>query len=306
MADEARRLVIVCLTSDRQPALLARARALAEAAQLDVYVYRPLPDPVALASLKPGEAAAEAHAEAFGRAADELQHMLEWLAAQGLVADGKVEWQASPVPATLALIAELDPQLVLLGPGQKHNKVGQILRSDDDFELIRRCPAPLWLARRYPSARNVILAAIDPTHREDAANAIDHAIVDTALTLAEQLGGMQVHIVHTYTRQEHVPEMLAATLPAAAADGRNVDNCHAKQVHQIARAHNVDVAHVHISTGTLPEVIGPLIESMGVDVIVLGALSRNALKRMLVGGTAEKLLRAVDADILVVKALQTR
>ena len=84
----------------------------------------------------------------------------------------------------------------------------------------------------------------------------------------------------------------------AAVDPTHADDRHCAVDHLILRT---APEHVHVREGELVEITQSLLESMAVDLLVLSALSRSRLKRALVGGTAEKLLRAVDADILVIK-----
>ncbi len=40
---------------------------------------------------------------------------------------------------------------------------------------------------------------------------------------------------------------------------------------------------------------------MGADVVVMGAVSRSGLKRLLIGHTAERVLGSMPCDVLVVK-----
>jgi len=44
-----------------------------------------------------------------------------------------------------------------------------------------------------------------------------------------------------------------------------------------------------------------LAQESDVDLLVMGAVARSALGRLLIGNTAEKVLDAVDCDLLIIK-----
>jgi universal stress protein E len=79
-----------------------------------------------------------------------------------------------------------------------HPTLGRSIFSNTDWELIRGCPAPLWLVkpRRIPP-RPRIVAAIDPLHAHDKPAALDTAILSASIVLRDVLGG-ELDVFHAF------------------------------------------------------------------------------------------------------------
>ena len=58
---------------------------------------------------------------------------------------------------------------------------------------------------------------------------------------------------------------------------------------------------VHLGEGDTREVLIASIEELHADIVVMGAVARGALQRMLLGSTAELILDHVPCDLLIVK-----
>jgi universal stress protein E len=60
-------------------------------------------------------------------------------------------------------------------------------------------------------------------------------------------------------------------------------------------------SNVHLEEGDTRGVLTSMIEKLGADLVVMGAVSRGALKRLLLGSTAELLLDHIPCDLLIIK-----
>lgn len=60
--------------------------------------------------------------------------------------------------------------------------------------------------------------------------------------------------------------------------------------------------NLHLEVGGVNEVLERLARQLKIDVMALGAVSRSALKRVLIGSTAEVVLEHLPCDLLVVKS----
>jgi universal stress protein E len=56
-----------------------------------------------------------------------------------------------------------------------------------------------------------------------------------------------------------------------------------------------------VQLGVPSEVVPRFAQKIAADVVVMGAISRSALKRMFIGSTAERVLEYLPCDVLVVK-----
>lgn len=171
-----------------------------------------------------------------------------------------------------------------------------------DWELLRSCPVPVLLVGAKDTyQRPVILAAVDPAHKWAKPALLDARILGMGAMLSTAVRG-RLHAVHTY---ESVPlgmcpfegidastcQDLADRLTAAASArfGRTLR----KTLIRGRRAHLVDA----------PAVLGipTVARDIKADLVVLGAVSRSGLSRLLIGSTAELLLDRLRCDLLIVK-----
>jgi universal stress protein E len=63
----------------------------------------------------------------------------------------------------------------------------------------------------------------------------------------------------------------------------------------------VPAKNIHIELGGPTEVLPRMAGTLHADVLAMGVLSRSALRRALIGGTAEHVLERLPCDALVIK-----
>ncbi|MET0535850.1 MAG: universal stress protein [Steroidobacter sp.] len=186
-----------------------------------------------------------------------------------------------------------------------HTLAQRTFLTNTDWELIRRCPVPLLLTKAKPwGAQPCICAAVDPGHVDDKPAMLDHHILDLASTLARRLSG-DLHVLHAY-----IPAALVAAAASASA-AMVVDvspvmlaaerEYKMKQLLALVSDHQVPPANVHAKIGGTCEQLCLMAEQLDADVMTMGAISRSALKRILVGSTAELILERLPCDALIVK-----
>jgi nucleotide-binding universal stress UspA family protein len=69
----------------------------------------------------------------------------------------------------------------------------------------------------------------------------------------------------------------------------------------LAERNNIDAKNVHLIADTPNRAISQLVESLQVDLLTIGSVSRGSLQRLIVGRTTERVLNAVACDVLVVR-----
>jgi universal stress protein E len=62
----------------------------------------------------------------------------------------------------------------------------------------------------------------------------------------------------------------------------------------------------HVRPGAPVEELPLLAEEIGASVVVMGAVSRSAVRRLFIGNTAESVIDALSCDVLVVKPVDFR
>lgn len=188
-----------------------------------------------------------------------------------------------------------------------HQWLKRATLSAADWQLIRTCPAPLLLVKARPwSARPKLLAAVDPSHRDDQHAELDQAILAQADRLAAAVGAdaWVAHCVLSMASLEStaalalMPEALGT--PPEEYFGNLVQQLRAS-ILRLLEGRDIPAAQVRIVEGRPEKELPRLVDELGVDVLVTGGISRSRLEQVFIGGTAERLLDHIACDLLVVK-----
>lgn len=171
-----------------------------------------------------------------------------------------------------------------------------------DMRLLRNCPCPVWLTMPdRPHQHDRILAAIDPLAAGAVHKSLNRAILELASSLAEQEGG-DLHVVAAWNTPGE--ELLAGRMP----EDRLLEYVYKTQ--RLARQgldhllrhvrRKFDPENLHFHKGDASSVILQTAGTVEADLVVLGTVARN-LKSLLMGNTADTVLRQVTCSVLTVK-----
>jgi universal stress protein E len=172
-----------------------------------------------------------------------------------------------------------------------------------DWELVRHSPVPLLLVKSgRRAAKEVVLAAIDPLHANAKPGRLDSRILDAAGGMARALKGT-LHAFHAY-----MP--LSVTLAAGIGepvvwDSLEIDANHMQQiVREFTRAlrkSGIPSSRRHLRTGDVATELSASARRLHATLVVMGAVSRSGLERLLIGNTAQRVLDELKCDVLIVK-----
>lgn len=186
-----------------------------------------------------------------------------------------------------------------------HSAVSRALLTNTDWNLIRSCASPLWLVKpRDLHKEPVIVAAVDPMHEHDKPAELDDDILELAKTMA-QVTGARLEAFHSYD-----PRMAIATANANAYIPvsfpfeeleEQVVRDHEKRFREFAEKHDIDADNLHLVAGLTHEELPEFCRQIDASVVIMGAVSRNRLKRLFIGATAERTLEHLACDLLIVK-----
>lgn len=207
--------------------------------------------------------------------------------------------------AVLARALDLEPRFVMKGT-HFHSIAERAIMVDADWQLIRSCPYPLWLVKEGAYQQNpYIIAAVDPTHEHDKPAALDQAIVDAAKSISEPAGG-DLHLLHTYERLVGIGAEVSKTLKSMKLPIDEIDQRmqkeHRAALDAFADKNGFDDKHVHQLPGRTREILPSFARANKADLVVMGALARWGIKRMVIGSTTERVLDHLPCDVLVVRA----
>ncbi len=75
-----------------------------------------------------------------------------------------------------------------------------------------------------------------------------------------------------------------------------------ESLEEICRSHGLEPDRVRLEQGFAVELLPRLAETLGADLLVMGAISRSRLRELFIGSTAERILDRLHCDVLVVKS----
>ncbi|HSN17352.1 MAG TPA: universal stress protein [Gammaproteobacteria bacterium] len=289
MTARSRYMVLVPSSLERSPALF-RAMALAKESEAKLL----------LASFEYDGALAKLQAKGFDLAAylEGRKHELERFAAhlrrEGFAVEAAVHWGRPLTDLLLAEVEKLAPDMVIKDVHVEPT-VRRLLLTGQDYELLRRCPAPLMLVRQgAPNLPTRMLAAVDPLDE----NFRPHELNAQILGAAEKYGmlcGASVDVVNVL---EPVP------LKAGSAYGFLIEEYrrnHEWALRELGNEYGIEERHLHLLAGFPVDALASFIATQRIDLLIMGTVSRSRLERLEMGSVAEKLFARLDCDVLAVK-----
>jgi len=230
--------------------------------------------------------------------------LVGWMREAGLAVTVDTAWDHPLHEGIVRKIERSRPDLVLKDT-HYHQLIRRSLFSNTDWNLIRECPVPLMLVKAGSRSEiGTIVAAVDPVHERDKPAELDHKIIATASALGAQTGAA-VHVVHAFDpAPAYAVSADAMSFPIAEPINelmKGLRNRHQHALDELVAKHSLPKDHVRLVEGDTRDVLTATIEELHADLLVMGAVSRRALQRFLLGSTAELVLDHIPCDLLILK-----
>lgn len=245
-----------------------------------------------------------ARADVVERNKSYLEKLAEPLRSVGLKVTTNVVWDHPLYEGIVRYAVSSDADLVFKDT-HHHSAMERALLTNTDWNLIRTCPLPLWLVKpRDMQPKPTIIASIDPTHEHDKPASLDDSLLALANKLAEKTGA-EVHAFHSFdprialataTANAYIP----ASLPYDEIE-KDMREQHGRRFDEVLSSHKVGEDRRHLISGATHEELPEIARELNADLILMGAIARNRLKRLFVGATAERTLEHLPCDMLIVK-----
>ena len=184
--------------------------------------------------------------------------------------------------------------------------IGATLFGNTAMRLMRKCPCPVWVIKSTQlSSYHRILAAVDPAPHDEIRQALNHKIMELATSLA-RMEESELHIVHTWTVYgELTLKSGRGTVPQRQIEAWVSETRQAHRAWLIAFLQECALENlpyqVYQLKGEAGKLIPELVKQHKTDLIIMGTVCRTGIAGLLIGNTAEKVLRHVDCSILTVK-----
>jgi universal stress protein E len=246
----------------------------------------------------------QARAEILTLQKNKLESLAEPLRATGLTISTTAVWDhplhEGIVRQSIALNAD-----VVFKDTHYHSALSRAIFTNTDWSLIRTCPVPLWLVGPREKFQHAnIIAAIDPFNEHDKPASLDERILAIGKSIATDIDG-DLHAFHSFnpwlatpiaTADAYVP----TTLPLSEIE-EETRKSHEKRLLKITKSHGIAEDHTHLRIGLTHRELPELEARLDANLVIMGAVSRNRLKRLFIGATAERTLGELTCDLLIVK-----
>jgi nucleotide-binding universal stress UspA family protein len=159
--------------------------------------------------------------------------------------------------------------------------------------LVRKCPCPVWIVK--PGQHVPPRTILNPVDFSE----VSGRSLDLAAFLAQRLE-CALNVLHVISSGAEQEDVAPATM-----------RLHPRDIKQAAAQRLSEFVSAHVSVGTTVDELVTLSEPwrsidviarrLDADLIVMGSLGRAGIPGLLIGNTAEKVLRLCDCSILAVK-----
>ena len=178
--------------------------------------------------------------------------------------------------------------------------------SSAEMHLLRKCPVPLWVMRPSRPGQLRIVALVDPDAADPVRDSLNDLVLELATSLERREGG-ELHIGHAWklTGEATLRSSPYVQLPGEVVDVivDSAEGVHREQLDLLLKRHNIEGvgAEVHLVGGEAGKVLPRLAELLDAGLIVMGTVARTGIGGLIVGNTAETILRSVHCSVLAIK-----
>jgi nucleotide-binding universal stress UspA family protein len=198
-----------------------------------------------------------------------------------------------------------DHDLVMMGEPEGERETVAPL-SSGVMHMLRKCPVPVWVMRPSLSPKLRILALVDPDPVDQVRNSLNDLVLELATSLTRREDA-ELHVGHAWRLSG---EATLRSSPYVGLSGEIVDvmvgtveETHREQLNALTERHQVaDMGGLEHMVAGDPRIVLPrLADRLNIGLIVMGTVARTGLSGLIMGNTAEAMLRSVQCSVLAVK-----
>lgn len=229
-----------------------------------------------------------------------LERIAARLRLHGIKVSVAIEYDYPAYDAIVRRARLIDADLIVARRRSERSAMPGLLRLAD-WELLRNSPIPVLLVKQSSLYRHpTVLAAIDPYHAHAKPAQLDAEILSAATQLTQALKG-QLHAVHAYSPVVVGAAASAMSHTAASRLEENAARQAQMEFERLLQGTDIPRTRRHLVGDFPATAINATARRTRADIVVMGALSRSGLQRLLIGNTAERLLDELPCDLLIVK-----
>jgi universal stress protein E len=151
--------------------------------------------------------------------------------------------------------------------------------TENKWKLFKRAFCPVLLVRDGAAPeRKVVLAAVNFQAIRDQQQQLNSNILARGKALAESYGA-EFHVVNAYIDSMLYPDR-----------GR------------LAKETGLDSSNIHVIQGYTDEAIAKVSKDINADAVLIGTLGQTGMIKTIRGNTAERVISALDVDVVVINS----
>jgi len=260
-------------TTDKQAALTSAEWIASQDSAVSLHVYEAIysatdnVDAEALqrAELSRHRAWVESLVEPMRAAGNDVTVEVEWTN----------KWRDAIAPAAERAGAEL-----IVKAASSHSGAGRRLLKTSDWTLLRNSHCPVYLVKNDTiETAAKVLVAVDMKRDDELHNALNEKVLAFGRAIVDAIPDSSLHAVTAYP---------------------NADNF--VYPGDLATRAGIESNQAHAIEGSPESVIPEVAEQIDASIVIIGTAAREGLKAAVIGNTVEKVLDALDSDILTVNA----
>jgi nucleotide-binding universal stress UspA family protein len=173
-----------------------------------------------------------------------------------------------------------------------------------DMELLRQCPCPVLLVRHgSPAPRPHVVGAVNASAQGSEEQALNEKIVELTLLMAAHLEASSLSILSAWAPFAERTIRSHAAVDEFAAYVDDARQRAATDLARLLRPFEGRGAETRsaLRRGEPEDVIPEFVVAQGIDLVVMGTVARAGIAGMLIGNTAERVLRKLPCSVLTVK-----
>lgn len=176
-----------------------------------------------------------------------------------------------------------------------------------DMDLLRKCPAAVWLCRPISKSRDKmqIAVAIDPEVANEADEKLSIRLLQLARSLADTCSG-ELHILSCWNfpleselRHNVFIKVSEDEIERMVEEEREAHLQKLDRLLALARLQGSN--HIHHLRGNPDKLIPKFARDQEVNVMVMGTVARTGIKGVMIGNTAENIIQKLPSSLLALK-----
>lgn len=293
-----RNIVVVLGSADDARYVLDKAVALARANHAKLHAVRVVYEGIADLGASAIDASPNLKTFILTSAESELEDWVEAARTRVNDLDAVTLWNARSWEGVLHAAEQAGADLIVRA-ATTHHRFGDVVRTPDDWNLLRHARVPVMLVKPQPWVTEpVLLCAVDPF--DDAHKSLNLAVLQQAQAFASVLKG-ELTVVVAYPLFEPWVGQLGAS-GSYEEIRESVEGEIRTRIDDLAREAGVRFKHLYAEEGHATEVISRVVEDTAAELLVIGNHARDGVKGLLLGNTAERILHVVGTDVVTVHA----